>query len=346
MVLSFFLHIILACSYLYIKEGQVVEDKDIGIYENVLEYISLELSNTLKRIPEKYKASIEEIRLRSGAPLNIYCMSKDYFVTREGMITNDKEKGVVVEKSDVMKTFQLISNYSVYAFEEEIKNGFITLKGGHRVGIGGKVLYSVNGIEKIKNISSLNIRIARQKIGISNKLIRFIIDPPNSIHNTLIVSPPQCGKTTILRDLIRNLSVGLSLLHGKGFKVGVIDERSEIAGMYNGIPQHDIGPRTDVLDGCNKKDGTMMLLRAMSPEIIAMDEIGSIQDVEAIHEILKAGVKIIATVHGNSVEDLLSRRSLNILVNDKIFKRYVFLNNSLGVGTIRSIIDGDTFTPL
>ena len=323
-----------------------MEHKDIGIYENVLEYISLELSNILKKIPATYKANIEEIRLRSGAPLNIYCMNRDYFVTREGMITNEKEKGVMVERNDIMKTFQLISNYSVYAFEEEIRNGFITLKGGHRVGIGGKVLYGANGIDKIKNISSLNIRIAREKLGISNKLVKYIVDFPDSIYNTLIISPPQCGKTTILRDLIRNLSSGIDLLQGKGFKIGVIDERSEIAGMYNGIPQHNIGPRTDVLDGCNKKDGTMMLLRSMSPEIIAMDEIGNIQDVEAIHEILKAGVKIIATVHGNSIDDLLSRRSLNILVNDRIFKRYVFLDNSQGVGTIKSIIDGDTFTPI
>lgn len=321
-------------------------DKDIGIYENVIEYISLELSNTLKKIPYKYKANIEEIRLRGGSPLNIYCMNKDYYVTKEGMITKDKDEGMVVNRNDIIKTFQLISNYSVYAFEEEIKNGFITLKGGHRVGISGKVLYSADGIEKIKNISSLNIRIAREKVGMSDKLIKYIINYPNTIHNTLIISPPQCGKTTILRDLIRSLSNGLDLLNHKGFKIGVIDERSEIAGMYNGVPQHDIGPRTDVLDGCNKKDGTMMLLRAMSPEIIAMDEIGSIVDVEAIHEILKAGVKIIATVHGSSVEDLLSRRSLNMLVNEKIFKRYVFLDNSLGVGTVKSIIDGETFTSI
>ncbi len=323
-----------------------MEEKDIGIYENVIEYISLELSNALNKIPDKYKANVEEIRLRSSFPLNIYCMNKDFFVTREGLLTKDQDKGMIVEKKDIMKTFQLISNYSVYAFEEEIKNGFITLKGGHRVGISGKVLYGAGGIENIKNISSLNIRIAREKIGVSNKLIKYIIDYPSSIHNTLIISPPQCGKTTILRDLIRNLSNGLSYLNNKGFKVGVIDERSEIAGMYNGVPQHDIGPRTDVLDGCNKRDGTMMLLRAMSPEIIAMDEIGSIDDVEAIHEILKAGVKIIATVHGSSVEDLISRRSLSILVNERIFKRYIFLDNSLGVGTVKKIIDGGTFNPI
>ena len=114
------------------------------------------------------------------------------------------------------------------------------------------------------------------------------------------------------------------MIGGKGFKVGVIDERSELAGMYNGIPQFQIGLRTDVLDGCNKKDGTIMLIRAMSPEIIAMDEIGSIYDVDAIHEALKAGVKIIATIHGSTLEDLLSKRSLGTFIEDKIFKRYIF----------------------
>lgn len=319
---------------------------DVVIYENVLEYISLELSKILKKIPLKYKRNIEEIRLRNGLPLNIYCMNTDYYVTEEGALTKNRLKGKMVSNQDVAKTFQLISNYSVYAFEEEIKNGFITLRGGHRVGIGGKILYGSNGIEKIKNISSLNIRIAREKKGSSNKLINYIVDPPDSIYNTLIISPPQCGKTTILRDLIRNISTGLEILNNRGFKVGVIDERSELAGMYNGIPQHDIGPRTDVLDGCNKKDGTIMLLRAMSPEIIAMDEIGSVSDVEAIHETLKAGVKIIATVHGNSVEDLLSRPSLKMLVSEKIFKRYVFLYNSKSVGTIKDIMNGDTFTSI
>lgn len=323
-----------------------MDENEIGIYENVLEYISLELSQILKKIPHKYKMNIEEIRLRNGLPLNIYCMGSDYFVTKKGSLTKNKDDSKIVRKKDVAKTFQLISNYSVYAFEEEIRNGFITLKGGHRVGIGGKVLYGENGIETIKNISSLNIRIAREKIGVSNKLIKYIIDFPKTIHNTLIISPPQCGKTTILRDIIRNLSNGLELLNNTGLKVGVIDERSELAGVYNGIPQHDIGLRTDILDGSNKKDGTIMLLRSMSPDIIAMDEIGSIHDVEAIHESLKAGVKVIATVHGSTIDDLLSKRSLNALINEKIFKRYIFLDNSKGVGTVKDILEGDSFTSI
>jgi stage III sporulation protein AA len=320
-----------------------MDDKEVRIFDNVLEYTCLELNQVLKNISSEYKKEIEEIRLRSGMPLIVYIKGSDYFVTQRGFLTKNSSESILVKREDITKTFQLISNYSVYAFEEEIKNGFITLKGGHRVGIGGKVLYGINGIETIKNISSLNIRIAREKLGVSDEIAKHMIDFPRAIHNTLIISPPQCGKTTLLRDLIRNLSDGVSLLGGEGFKIGVIDERSELAGMYNGAPQHNIGLRTDVLDGCNKRDGTRMLLRAMSPEIIAMDEIGSISDVESIHESLKAGVKIIATVHGSTLEDLLSRNSLKILINEKIFKRYVFLDNSKGVGTVKDIIEGNYF---
>lgn len=316
------------------------------IYKNVLEYICLELSQVLKNIPIEHQEYIEEIRLRNGKPINIYFKGKDYFVTQDGSLTKNMKKGLLVNKEHINNTFQLISNYSVYAFEEEIKNGFITLKGGHRVGIGGKVLYGAEGIETIRNISSLNIRIAREKIGVSDKIIPYILDYPNTIHSTLIISPPQCGKTTLLRDLIRNLSDGSYCNGNRGFKVGVIDERSELAGMYNGIPQHNIGLRTDVLDGCNKKDGTIMLLRSMSPEIIAMDEIGSISDVESIHEILKAGVKVIATVHGDNLDDLFSKKSLSILIKEKVFKRYIFLDNSKGVGTVKNIIEGNSLTTI
>ena len=320
-----------------------MDEKEIGIYENVLEFISLGLSHILKRIPDTSKSKVEEIRLRYGTPLNIYISNSDYFVTKEGRLTTEASQGRIVGKKDIMETFQLISNYSVYAFEEEMKNGFITLKGGHRVGLGGKVLYGVNGIETIKDISSLNIRIAREKRGVSEKLIKFITDGPNKVYNTLIVSPPQCGKTTMLRDLIRILSNGDRLLGLRGMKVGVIDERFELAGVYNGMPQFDIGMRTDVLAGCNKRDGTIMLIRAMSPDVIAMDEIGSIHDVEAIHEAIKAGIRILATIHGDDLDDLISKRSLKILLEEKVFKRYIFLDNSKGVGTVKDIIDGNTF---
>lgn len=320
-----------------------MKPEDIKIYDNVLEYICLELSHVLGKIQPRYKKNIEEIRLRTGMPLNVYLQGTNYFVSPDGELVNNKAEAILITSEYIRKTFQLISNYSVYAFQEEIKNGFITLKGGHRIGLGGKVLYGNNGIETIRNISSLNIRIAREKIGISEEVIKYIVDFSSTVYNTLIISPPQCGKTTLLRDIIRTLSNGTSILRGKGFKVGVIDERSELSGMYNGQPQHNIGLRTDVLDGCNKKDGTTMLIRAMSPDVIAMDEIGSLSDVEAIHESLKAGVKVIATAHGDSLNDLLSKRSLSILIEERIFNRYIFLDNSKGVGTIKDILEGENF---
>ncbi len=319
---------------------------DLEKFNNVLEYICLELQEPLKVIPLQYKIKVEEIRLRKGCPLIVSFEGQDYFVKAQGELTRDYRKSIIVSKENIDKTFKLISNYSIYAFEEEIRNGFITLKGGHRVGITGKVIYKGHNIDTIRDISSLNIRIAREKKEVSKNILKYIVSTSSKkIYNTLIISPPQCGKTTLLRDIIRNLSNGFYLLN-KGFKIGVIDERSELAGMYNGIPQHDVGIRTDVLDGCNKRDGTTMLLRAMSPDIIAMDEIGSISDVEAIHEILKAGVKILATVHGSNIQDLISRNSLKILIEERIFERYIFLDNSRGVGTVKDILEGEQFTSI
>ena len=314
-----------------------------NIYDSVIENICVDIAKILQNIPQRYKENCEEIRMRNGSPLIISTNSSDYFVTNNSELSSDARKGILINEDHINKTFKIISNYSVYAFEEEIRNGFITVKGGHRVGIGGKFVYGVRGIESMKNISSLNIRIAREKIGTSNHIIDYITDPPYNIHNTLIISSPQCGKTTLLRDIVRNLSNGVSKLGGKGFKLGVVDERSEIASMYKGMPQNDIGIRTDVLDGCLKSDGIMILIRSMSPEIIAVDEIGGIKDVEAINEALKAGVKLIATVHGSSLEEIKGKYGMKELFNEKVFKRFILLDRSSGVGTIKDIVDGNSF---
>lgn len=320
-----------------------MKDKEVLIFDNLLEYLTPEISNILYKIPDHEKKYIEEIRLKSDKPIIFYGSGNDYFISYSGKLMKDADNSVITTKEQLNKTFQLISNYSIYAFEEEIKNGFITLKGGHRVGIAGKTIYSSRNIETIKNISSLNIRVAREKIGVSDKVIKYIIKYPNSIYHTLIVSPPQCGKTTLLRDIIRNISDGISKLNFKGLKVGVVDERSEIAGVYNGIPQKNIGIRTDVLDGCLKCDGIIMLIRAMSPDVIATDELGGYEDIRAVHEALKAGVKLISTVHGEDLEDLLTKNNFGQIIEEKIFERIVILDNSKGVGTLQDILDGYSF---
>ncbi|KGG81434.1 stage III sporulation protein AA [Caloranaerobacter azorensis H53214] len=312
-------------------------------FEQILKYLDLDLSNILKKIPLLTRKRIEEIRLRIGRPLAINYDGKDLFLKPNGAITENIYDAYIVNEKNIRNTFQLISNYSVYAFEEELRNGFITVNGGHRIGITGKVLYRNNNIYTIKEISSLNIRIAREKKGVSDKIIKYVIKKPNTIYNTLIVSPPQCGKTTLLRDLIRNLSNGIPRLNFYGLKIGVVDERTEIAGIYKGYPQNDVGFRTDVLDSCRKFEGMMLLLRSMSPNIIATDELGEEKDIVAIHQALKAGVKIISTVHGESINDLLTRPYLKQILKENIFERIIILSNRKGVGTVEDIMDGKTY---
>ena len=235
----------------------------IDAFNLVLSNFIPEIRLPLSKIPKDYKEGVEEIRLRVNSPLNIYYSGKDYFVSGKGEVSLNPKEGLQISLNAIEKIFQLTTNYSIYALSEEIKYGFITIRGGHRVGIGGKIIYGSSDIEGIKDISSLNFRIARQKIGISNHIIPKLIDKDGNFYNTLIISPPQCGKTTLLRDIVRNLSNGDFENKYRGFKIGVVDERSEIAGIYNGIPQKDVGIRTDILDGCLKSHGIMMLIRAM-----------------------------------------------------------------------------------
>src|SRR5699024_6278687 len=249
------------------------------------------------------------IRLRNNNPLSIYLKGRDYFIGSDGQIKKSFENAIIVNQQQINNTFQLITNHSINAYSEEIKNGIITIQVEHSVGIGVKIIYNLTGMESIKNISSLNIRIAREKKEISNHILPYLIDEKRDFYNTLIISPPQCGKTTLLRDIIRNLSNGNEKL-GRGFKISLVDERSEIAGVYNGVAQKDVGIRTDILDGCFKADGIIMLIRAMSPEIIAVDEIGGQKDVDAIDEALRAGIKFIATIHGYGLEDIRNRVNL------------------------------------
>lgn len=313
--------------------------KDIKIFTNVLEIINSDIRKVLENIPIEYKKNIEEIRLRNNMPLSIYLNGKDFFIDKLGRINKNPNNSLIVEDYHIKKTFDLLTNHSIYAFSEEIKQGFITIKGGHRVGIGGKVIYNKEKIENIVNISSLNIRIAREKKGISDSLIYNLIDNKSKFLNTMIISPPQCGKTTLLRDITRNLSNGYGTI--KGMKIGLVDERTEISGIYQGVAQKDIGIRTDVLDGCKKSQGIMMLIRAMSPEIIVVDEIGGVDDIKAIDEALRTGVKFIVTIHGDNLEDIKNRTNLKRIINEKIFKRYIVLDNSKGVGTIRDVLDED-----
>lgn len=269
---------------------------------------------------------IQEIRLKVDKPLIIQ-------VGNDEIITS-----TIVSNQDLKLILQYISNYSIYAYEEEIKQGYITIKGGHRVGLCGSCVIENNKIKTIKSIGSLNIRICKEVIGCSNKLIPFILRK-NRVLNTIIISPPRCGKTTLLRDITRNLSEGISKINLKGKKVSVIDERSEICGCYNGVPQMNVGIHTDVFDNCPKADGIMMAIRSMSPEIIVCDEIGTLRDMESIIMALNSGVNLITSIHGFGVEDLYNRTVYRDVIENNVFNIAIVLSARDGVGTVEYVYD-------
>jgi stage III sporulation protein AA len=234
----------------------------------------------------------------------------------------------------------------VYTLEEELKRGYITVSGGHRVGLAGKTVLEQGRVKHLKEIASFNIRIAREVRGAARELMPKLYDAEaGTIRHTLIVSPPQQGKTTLIRDIARALSTG-DIAREDGapsppLKVGIVDERSEIAACIKGVPTFDVGPRTDVLDGCPKAEGMMMMIRAMSPDVIIVDEIGRPEDAEAIHEALHAGIRIVATAHGQSFRDIAGRPMLRELVSEQIFQRYVVIGHTYGIGRVFRIYDRD-----
>lgn len=277
----------------------------------VLEY----LPNTLKKIIlENISENIEEIRIRTNKPLSL----------KIGQETKIIE--YIIKQQEVLQAFEKVCENSVYSYRRQICDGYITIKGGNRVGIVGSAVIDNGQIININYISSLNFRIARQKIGCSNCIIEDLLDGTETIYNTLIISPPGCGKTTLLRDIIRNISNGISEINFKGKNVGVVDERGEIAAMYKGIAQNDIGIRTDVIDNMPKPEAMRMLVRSMSPNVIACDEIGSIEDVKAIDYAMCSGVKGIFTAHGRSVEELNRNPEISRLLVKHTFDRIILLN--------------------
>ena len=290
--------------------------------EEVIRILPEKIANETKKFISD--GTIQEIRIKVGKPIILILSNEEKVLNY--VTTNDEVKGILVK----------ISNYSLYAYEEEIKQGYITIKGGHRVGIAGECVISNGEIKTIKNISSLNIRISKA-VGGSAKKIMPSITGGDRIYNTLIVSPPKCGKTTILRDIAKNISNGVYSLGLKGKKVVIIDERSEVAACYNGVPQMDVGIRTDVLDNCLKKTGMIMAIRSLSPDVLICDEIGTLGEVEALNMAFNSGVNIVVTVHGFDIEDIYSRKVFKELIDESIIERVVILSSRKGAGTIERI---------
>lgn len=311
-----------------------------GRYKFILESVPISIRKLLGNLSIDELDGIEEFRLKVDAPLMVYGSGFSAFVTEDGRLSKQKTGAYIVTGEDAAKALQLMCNCSLYSIEDDLKSGFVTIRGGHRIGVVGKVVTDGGRVKTIKDISGLNIRVSREVRGCAGSIMPYLIKNRTGAYNTLIISPPQCGKTTLLRDIIRQLSGGIPSLGFEGIKVGVVDERSEIAGCFKGVPQNDVGIRTDVLDACPKAQGMMMLIRSMSPAVIATDELGRHEDLTAVGEAVNAGVSILTTVHGWGRDDAARKPVIRELLGNGMFERIVVLSRKHGPGTIDEIYDG------
>lgn len=285
-------------------------DEILRYFPNKIYQIFFNLFQENSKIAEE----LQEIRMRAERPIILKLRERDLILQYN------------ITQVEILQIVERLCENSIYAYKNQICEGFITVKGGHRIGLTGSCVIENGKIINVKHISSLNFRIAREVLNCSTRVLREVIDIENkSIYNTILVAPPGKGKTTMLRDIIRRLSNGIDEINFKGKTCGVVDERGEIAAMYKGIPQNDVGIRTDIIENVEKNQGIHMLIRTMAPEIIACDEIGSKEDVEAIHYALYSGVKGIFTMHGKNIEDIKNNKQIYELIENREIQKVVFL---------------------
>ncbi|TFE30119.1 stage III sporulation protein AA [Cohnella luojiensis] len=296
-----------------------------------MELFPSSLRFVLEQVPAVAREELEEIRIRENRPLEISYGSRYSFVREDGTLTDQHREAFVPSKELCRALLERVTNHSIYAVEEELRRGYVTVPGGHRIGLAGRTVLDKGLVSHLRDIAGFNVRIARARIGFASQVLPGLLDfKARTIRHTLIVSPPQQGKTTLIRDLARCLSLGdwghPAAKEWGSRKVGIVDERSEIAASERGVPTFDLGPRCDVLDACPKAEGIMMMVRSLSPEIIIVDEIGRPEDAEAINEAIHAGVRVLATAHATDISDVFARPVLAKLASDGVFGSYVFLS--------------------
>lgn len=283
-------------------------------------YILNILPDTLRKllifIPREELSNINELRLRVNKTPTVTCFGKNLFITEKGLVRENTNNSPVVSVADLQKIFLKLCDNSIYSHEEEIKNGYITVKYGIRVGVAGAAVYENKKIISINKINSLNIRFPTEIIGVGEDYKDYLSE------GLLIAGPPASGKTTIIRDIARILSNGVN---GISARVCVVDCRNEIAAAVDGVSPYDLGPLTDVISGMNKRKAFEIAVRTLTPEYIVVDEIGDIKDAESIRSSFFCGVKFIMTSHAESVDLLLKRDVIEYLVKTGVINTIAFL---------------------
>ncbi len=273
-------------------------------------------------------APLEEIRIRAQEPLHLRFSDEERLLYAAG-------HRPAADENDCLELLAKLCEHSVYAREEELRGGFITLAGGYRVGFAGRAVMRSGTFDHIGEVSSVCVRIARPCKGAADSLMPHIQNIQGAPLATLLFSPPGCGKTTMLRDVARQISDGLKRC------VSVVDERMELCASVRGVPQFDVGLRTDVISGCEKVQAIRMILRTLAPDVIVTDELGTKQEAEAVLDARNAGVTVFASAHGYALQALMRREAFKLLAGEKAFDRYVLLGRSRGPGTVEAVWDGE-----
>ncbi|MBR2735032.1 MAG: hypothetical protein IKE05_02410 [Clostridia bacterium] len=310
-------------------------------FDSAIYFLDEKIKNSLMQIPENIKKNAQEIRLRLDKPVCIVCSDKNFFIKNSGLsltTQNYHDNNILkIDKNTLEKSFYSLCEYSVYSFENQISNGFITAKGGHRIGLCGTAVIKNGEISGIREITSINIRIAKEFFGCSSGIMAVL---NKALENTLIIGPPASGKTSILRDIARNISLGINIQ--KSIKTVIIDERCEIAGVSSNTSQFDIG-LCDVMNAFPKSVGIEMAVRCLSPECIICDEIGGENDMDELIKCANCGVNLIASVHAKNKDDFFRKNISKTLISKCGFENLVFLGSGQNAGKINQILKASDF---